>query len=370
VSANLFLKETKVDRRSILKNAGIAGVLAAGAAPAVHAQAAVRWRLASSFPKSLDTLYGAAEVFAQKVRQLSGGRFDVSVHPAGELVPAFGVVDAVQAGTIDAAHTAPYYFFGKDETFAIGGAIPFGLNSRQMSAWTYEGNGLALMREFYANYRLIHFPCGNTGAQMGGWMRKPISRLGDLKGLRFRIGGFAGKVIERLGCIPQNIPGGEIYQALEKGTIDAAEWIGPYDDQKLGFNKVAPNYYYPGWWEGGLQLDLYIHHKAFEALSAANKAIVEAASAYAHVVTQAKYDVKNPPALKQLVAAGARLRPLPSDVIAEAFKQSMALYEHIAARNPHWKKVYTDYARFRSDQNLWFRFTEATFDRYMQSQKL
>ena len=359
-----------MDRRSLITLSGLAGILAAGLSPAIHAQTTVRWRLASSFPKSLDTIYGAAEVFAQKVRQLSGGRFDISVHPAGELVPAFGVVDAVQAGTLDAAHTAPYYFFGKDETFAIGGAIPFGLNSRQMSAWTYEGNGLALMREFYANYRLIHFPCGNTGAQMGGWMRKPISRLADLKGLKFRIGGFAGKVIERLGAVPQNIPGGEIYQALEKGTIDAAEWIGPYDDQKLGFNKVAPHYYYPGWWEGGLQLDLYIHQKSFEALGAEHKAIVEAASAYAHVATQAKYDVKNPPALKQLVAAGARLRPFPPDVMAEAFKQSMALYDEIAARNTHWKKVYADYARFRSDQNLWFRFTEATFDRFMQSQKL
>jgi TRAP-type mannitol/chloroaromatic compound transport system substrate-binding protein len=359
-----------MDRRSLFTLSGLAGILAVGRSPAVHAQTAVRWRLASSFPKSLDTLYGAAEVFAQKVRQLSGGRFDIRVHPAGELVPAVGVVDAVQAGTLDAAHTAPSYFFGKDETFAIGGAIPFGLNSRQMSAWTYGGNGLALMREFYAHYRLVHFPCGNTGAQMGGWMRKPISRLADLKGLKFRIGGFAGRVIERLGAVPQNTPGSEIYQALEKGTLDAAEWIGPYDDQKLGFHKVAHHYYYPGWWEGGLQLDLYIHHKAFEALGAEHKAIVEAASAYAHVVTQAKYDVKNPSALKQLVAAGARLRPFPPDVMTEAFKQSMALYDEIAARNAHWKKVYTDYARFRADQNRWFRFTEATFDRFMQSQKL
>ena len=359
-----------MDRRSLLTLSGLAGILAAGRSPPIHAQTVVRWRVASSFPKSLDTIYGAAEVFARKVRQLSGGRFDISVHPAGELASAFGVVDAVQDRTVDAAHTAPYYFFGKDETFALGGAIPFGLNSRQMSAWTYGGKGLALMREFYAHYRLMHFPCGNTGAQMGGWMRKPIRRVADLKGLKFRIGGFAGKVIERLGGVPQNIPGGEIYQALEKGAIDAAEWIGPYDDQKLGFNKVAPYYYYPGWWEGGLQLDLYIHHKAFESLSAEHKAMVEAASAYAHGVTQAKYDVKNPPALKQLVAAGARLRPFPPDVMADAFQQSMALYDEIAARNPRWKKVYTDYARFRSDQNLWFRFTEATFDRFMQSRKL
>jgi TRAP-type mannitol/chloroaromatic compound transport system substrate-binding protein len=359
-----------MDRRSLFKHAGIAGVLAAGAAPAVHAQQAIRWRLASSFPKSLDTIYGAAEVFAEKVRGLSGGKFEISVHAAGELMPAFGVVDGVQNGTVEAAHTAPYYFFGKDETFAIGGAIPFGLNSRQMSAWTFEGNGLTLMREFYAKYNMISFPCGNTGAQMGGWFRKEVRSVADLKGLKFRVGGFAGKVIERMGGVPQNSPGGEIYTALEKGTIDAAEWIGPYDDQKLGFNKVAPYYYYPGWWEGGLQLDLYVNQKAYAALSAQNKAIVEAATAYAHVEMQARYDVKNPLALKQLVGSGAKLRPFPSDLMTEAFKQSMRLYEELSATNPNWRKVYADYAKFRSDQNLWFRFTEATFDRFMQSQKL
>ena len=359
-----------MDRRSLMARAGIGGVLAAGVAPAVHAQALVRWRLASSFPKSLDTIYGAAEVFAQKVRQLSGGRFEVSVHAARELMPAFGVVDGVQRGQVEAAHTAPYYFFGKDETFAIGGAIPFGLNSRQMSAWTYVGNGLKLMREFYAGYGIINFPCGNTGAQMGGWMRKEIKSVEDLKGLRFRIGGFAGMVLERLGGVPQNIPGGEIYQALRKGTIDAAEWIGPYDDQKLGFNTVAPYYYYPGWWEGGLQLDLYVNRKAYRALSPEYQAYVEMASTFAHVETQAKYDARNPGALKQLVGAGAKLRPFPADIMTEAFRQSMKLYDELSARNENWRKVYADYQRFRSDQNLWFRFTEATFDRFMQSQKL
>ena len=161
-------------------------------------------------------------------------------------MPPFGVVDGVQAGTVEMAHTVPYYYFGKDETFAIGAAIPFGLNSRQMSAWTFHGNGLKLMREFYAKYNIINFPGGNTGVQMGGWYRKEIKSLADMKGLKMRIGGFAGRVIERMGAVSQSIPGGEVYQALEKGTIDAVEWIGPYDDEKFGFYKVAPNYYYPG----------------------------------------------------------------------------------------------------------------------------
>ena len=359
-----------MDRRSVIKHAGIAGVLAAGVTPAVHAQAAVRWRLSSSFPKALDTIFGAAEVFSKQVKAMSGGKFEISVHAAGEITPPFGVVDAVQQGSVECAHTAPYYFFGKNEAFALGCAIPFGLNSRQMTAWMYEGNGLKLMREFYAKYSMISFPGGNTGAQMGGWYRKEIKSLADIKGLKMRIGGFGGKVLERIGGIPQNIPGGEIYTALEKGTIDAAEWVGPYDDQKLGFNKVAPHYYYPGWWEGGPQLDFLINQKAFDALSPEYKAIVEAASSVAHIEMQAKYDAKNPNALKQLVGAGAKLHPFPKDVMAAAFKESMALYEELNVKNEDWKKIYADYSKFRADSNLWFRFTEATFDNFMQSQKL
>jgi len=359
-----------MDRRSLIKNAGIAGVLAAGVAPAVHAQATIRWRVASSFPKSLDTIYGGAETFSRAVRAMSGGKFEVSVHPAGELMPAFGVVDGVQNGTVEAAHTAPYYFFGKDDCFGLGCAIPFGLNSRQMTAWMYEGNGLKLMREFYAKYNIISFPAGNTGAQMGGWFRKEIKSLADVKGLKFRIGGFGGRVIERIGGVPQNIPAGEIYQSLEKGTIDAAEWVGPYDDLKLGFNKVARNYYFPGWWEGGPQLDMFVNTKAFEALSAENKAIVESATAHAHVVMQARYDALNPAALRQLVGAGTRLRAFPNDMMNAAFKASMQLYQDIGSKNADWKKIYADYSRFRAEQNTWFRFTEATFDRFMQAQKL
>ena len=349
----------------------MAGVLAASMAPAVvHAQANVRWRIASSFPKSLDTIFGAAESFAKKVGEMSGGKFEVSVHAAGELMPAFGVVDGVQNGTVEACHTVPYYYFGKDPTFAIGAAIPFGLNSRQMSAWMFEGNGLKLMREFYANYNIVSFPCGNTGAQMGGWFRKPLKSMADMKGLKFRIGGFAGRVIERLGGVPQNIPGGEIYQSLEKGTIDAAEWVGPYDDEKLGFNKVAPNYAYPGWWEGGPEVDLYVNRKAYDALSAEYRAMVDAATALAHVEMQAKCDARNPEALKRLVANGTKLFRFPKDVMEAAFKASNELYAELSASNPAWKKVYEDYVAFRREENLWFRFTEAGFDDFMRAQKL
>jgi TRAP-type mannitol/chloroaromatic compound transport system substrate-binding protein len=234
----------------------------------------------------------------------------------------------------------------------------------------YDGNGLKLMREFYKQYDIMSFPMGNTGAQMGGWFRKEIKTVNDYKGLKFRVGGFAGKVIERLGGVPQNIPGGEIYQALEKGTIDAAEWVGPYDDQKLGFFKVAPFYHYPGWWEGGPQLDLYINQKAYDSLSSEYKAIVECAAAYAHTEMQAKYDARNPGALKQLVANKTKLVAFPKPVMDAAFKESMALYSELSAKNPNWKKIYDDYSKFRAESNLWFRFTEARFDSFMQSAKL
>ncbi len=359
-----------MERRSLIKHAGIAGILAAAAAPAVHAQAVVRWRMASSFPKSLDTLYGGAETIARVVKAMTGGKFEISTHAAGELMPAFGVVDGVQQGSIECAHTAPYYFFGKDETFAMGCAIPFGLNSRQTTAWMIEGNGLKLMREFYAKYNIVNFPAGNTGAQMGGWFRKELKSVSDLKGLKFRIGGFGGRILERIGGIPQNIPASDIYSALEKGTIDAAEFVGPYDDLKLGLSKVAPNYYYPGWFEGGAQVDLFVNNKALESLTPEYRAILEAACAVAHSDVQAKYDARNPVALKQLVGSGTKLKEFPKDILAAAFAESEKYYEELSDKNENWKKIYPDFRKFRAEQNLWFRFTEATFDRFMQAQKL
>ena len=360
-----------MQRRSFVRHAGLAGVLAAGSAPAVvGAQPALRWRLASSFPKSLDTIYGAAEVFSRRIAAMSGGRFQISVHPGGELMPPLSVLDGVQNGTVEIGHTAPYYYFGKDETFAIGCTIPFGLNSRQMSAWMVDGNGLKLMRAFYAQYNLLNFPGGNTGVQMGGWYRREIRSLADMKGLKFRIGGFAGRVVERMGVVPQNLPGGEVYQALEKGTLDAAEWVGPYDDLKLGLHKVAPVYHYPGWWEGGPQLDFFINTEAWARLPADYQAMVETAAMQAHVTMQAAYDARNPAAFRELVRQKARPVAFPREVLDAAYRHAMALYDEIGQRNPNWRTVYADYAAFRREQNLWFRFTEARYDSYMQGLRL
>jgi TRAP-type mannitol/chloroaromatic compound transport system substrate-binding protein len=364
-------------RRSFLKQAGVGIAAGAGivsgigvAAPFVHAQPTIRWRLASSFPKSLDALFGPSELFARIIGEMSGGKFTVTAHQAGELLPAFGVVDGVQNGTVECCHTAPYYFFGKDETFAIGTAIPFGLNSRQMTAWMLEGNGMKLMREFYKPYNIVNFTMGNTGAQMGGWYRKEVKSVNDLKGLKMRTAGIAGTVMQRLGMVTVSMPAGEIYTSLEKGTIDAVEFVGPYDDLKLGIYKVAPHYYYPGWWEGGAETDLYVNAKAYEALPADYKAMVEAAAALAHVKMVSTYDAKNPVALKQLVAGGAKLHRFSKDIMDAAFKESMALYSELSAKNPRWKKVYEDYSKFRADANMWFRFAEASFDDFMHAQKL
>ena len=360
-----------MDRRSIIKQAGIAGVLAAGIAPAVHAQATVRWRLASSFPKSLDTIFGSAEMFAKTVRALSGGKFEVSVHAAGELMPAFGVVDALQSSTIEMAQTAPYYYTGKNSIFAFGCAVPFGLTARQMDAWMDHGNGRKLMDAFYANYNIKSRSAGNTGTQMGGWYRKEIKTVADLKGLKFRMGGgLFGEAMQKLGVVAQNMPAGDVYQALEKGTLDAVEFVGPYDDEKLGFNKVAPYYYYPGWFEGSADLEFFINNKKYEALSAENKAILQAACAVAAQNMTAKYGAQNPPALKRLVGGGTKLTLFPKAVMDAAWKATQEVCAAHSAKSPEFKKIYDDMRNFQRDQILWNRFSEYPFNQYMNTLKI
>ena len=360
-----------MDRRSLIKRAGIAGVLASGIAPAVHAQAAVRWRLSSSFPKSLDTIFGSAETMSRTVKALSGGKFEISVHAAGELMPAFGNVDALTNGTIEMGQTAPYYFTGKDPIFAFGCAVPFGLTARHMDAWMEHGNGRKLLDAFYAKYNMKSFSAGNTGTQMGGWYRKEIKTVADLKGLKMRLGGgLFGETMAKLGVVAQNMPAGEVYQALEKGTLDATEFVGPYDDEKLGFNKVAPFYYYPGWWEGGAELEFFANTKAYNALSAENKAIVDAASSVAARDMTAKYDALNPTALKRLVAAKTQLKPFSKEIMDAGYKAAMEVFAAHEAKSPEFKKIHQDMRAFQRDQLLWTRFSEYRFDAYMTSVKL
>jgi TRAP-type mannitol/chloroaromatic compound transport system substrate-binding protein len=359
-----------MNRRKLLKAAGAAVASTAIAAPAIAQSApALRWRLTTSFPKTLDTLYGACEMFAKAIADLSDQKFQISVYGPGEIVPAFQVFDAVANNTVEMGNSASYYYIGKDLAFAFGTAVPFGLNTRQMNAWLAYGGGLDMLNDLYGTFGILGIPFGNTTAQMGGWFRKEIKTLDDMKGLKFRVGGVAGQVLSRLGVVPQQIPPGDIYPALEKGTIDAAEWIGPYDDEKLGFLKVAPYYYYPGWWEGGSMLHVIIGKDKWEALPKSYQAILAAASAYANDEMMAKYDVLNPKAMRQLVAEGAKLRPFSQDVMEACFKAAGDTYAQLSASNPNFKNVYDSMAAIRGEGYLWWQVAEATFDNFMMGQQ-
>ena len=360
-----------MDRRGFIRKAGIAAVAVPALASPALAQSApeLKWRMTSSFPKALDTIYGAAETFSKFVAEATDNKFQIQVFAAGEIVPGLEAANAVSAGTVEMCHTASYYYWGKDPTYAFGTAVPFGLNSRQQNAWMYYGGGIDLMNEFYATKNLIAYPCGNTGAQMGGWFRKEIKSVADMQGVKMRIGGFGGKVMSKVGVIPQQIAGGEIYQALEKGTIDAAEWVGPYDDEKLGFYKVAPHYYYPGWWEGGAMLHTMINTAKWAELPPVYQSLVKTAAQAANGDMQAKYDARNPGALKKLAASGAKLHPFPQDVLEACFNAAKDAYAEINATNAAFKKIHDAMMAFRADAYLWSQFSEYQFDQFMMGQQ-
>jgi TRAP-type mannitol/chloroaromatic compound transport system substrate-binding protein len=353
-------------RRQFLEAAGVGLAATAVAKPAIaQSTPEIKWRLSSGFPKSLDTIYGGAETIAKYVGEASDGKFQIQPFAAGEIVGTFQLADAVSNGTVEMGQTASYYYVGKDPTFAFPTAIPWGLNPRMENAWMYHGGGIDLMNEFFAKHNLYGMPAGNTGTQMGGWFRKEIKTVADLQGLKMRIGGLAGQVLQRLGLVPQQIPGGEIYPALERGTVDAAEWVGPYDDEKLGFNKVAPYYYYPGFWEGGAQITAFTNLAKWNELPKAYKSLLTAACGYANVDMQAKYDARNPAALRRLVSGGAQLRPFPQEILEASYKAANDLYDELSAKNPEWKKVYEPYRAFRSEEYLWFQVAEYTYDNFM-----
>src|SRR6202521_4581925 len=316
-------------RRDFIKVTGI-GVAGAAtmAAPAIaQSMPEIKWRMTTSWPKSLDTLHGGAEMMAKVVAEATDNKFQIQTFAAGEIVPGLQVLDAVQNGTVEMGHTASYYYFGKDAAFTFGSSIPFGPNSRLSQAWYMLGGGKEILNEFYKSYNVTSLLAGNTTCQMGGWFRKEINTVDDLQGLKFRIGGYAGRVLQKLGAVPQQLAGGDIYPALEKGTIDAAEWVGPYDDEKLGLYKIAKFYYYPGWWEGGPELDLFVNTKAWEALPKDYQSILESACAEANVDMVAKYDALNPAALRRLVAAGVQLRPFPREIMQASYKAAVEVYD-------------------------------------------
>jgi TRAP-type mannitol/chloroaromatic compound transport system substrate-binding protein len=360
-------------RRAFLKQAAAGLAVGGVAAPAIAQTAGlptITWRMPTSWAKSLDTLFGGAEYVAKRVGELTDGKFTIRAFAAGEIVPGLQVLDAVQAGTVEIGHTASYYYFGKDPAFGLGTSVSFGPNSRQNHAWWLFGGGSEAMAPLYKDYGSIALLAGNTGCQMGGWYRKEIKTVADLKGLKMRIGGMAGLIVAKLGVVPQNIAAPDIYPALEKGTVDAAEWVGPYDDEKLGFAKVAKYYYYPGYWEGGSMIHVLVNEKKWNELPKVYQAALAAACGEATTWMLAKYDAQNPGALRRLIAAGTILRPFSRQIMEAAEKAAYEVYDELSEKSPHWKRIYPDWRKFRDEQFLWFRVAENTYDNYVFTSKV
>jgi len=321
----------------------------------------VVWRLTSSFPRRLDTIFGGAEVLAERVAAMSGGDFQIQVYPAGEIVPGLQVLDAVQQRTVEMGQTASYYYVGKNPVLAYDCCVPFGLTARQQTAWLLEGGGLDLLRPAFADFNIINFPAGNTGVQMGGWFKKELNSAGDLKGLKMRIPGLGGSVMNRLGVTVQVLAGGDIFPALERGAIDATEWVGPYDDEKFGFYKVAKYYYYPGWWEPGPNLSYYVNTEAWASLPVEFQEIFKAAAAQSAVAMQVRYDARNPAALGRLLEAGVQMRPFSDDIMQLAERESLALLEEQAAADAGYRKVYEPWKKARREAFDWWGSAERAY---------
>lgn len=352
----------------------VPAVAGATEAPAAQAPAqgtelpTIEWQMPTSWPVSLDTIFGGATTVAERVSAMTNGKFTITPRASGEVAKGTEVLDVVSSGAFEMGHTASYYYVGKSPVVAFGTAVPFGLNAQQQNAWLYEGGGLKQLQDIYAKkFNVIQFPAGNTGVQMGGWFRKEINTAADLQGLKMRIPGLGGQVMTKLGVTVQVIPGGEIFQALQTGAVDAAEWVGPYDDSKLGFNKVAEFYYYPGWWEPGPTLEIEINLDKWNELPAEYQEIVKTAAYEANLTMLSKYDARNNAALKELVAGGTKLRPYSPEIMAAAEAASFALYDENAAKDADFKAVYEPWKEFRDGIYQWNKINEVGFTNYVYS---
>ena len=344
---------------------------AATTAPTGAAQAqlpTVDWQMATSWPVSLDTIFGGAQVFAERVGVLTSGKFKITPRAGGELAPGTQVLDVVSQGAVPIGHTASYYYIGKSPATAFGTAMPFGLLANQQNAWLYDGGGLKLLQDFYAKkFNVIQFPAGNTGAQMGGWFRKEINKVDDLKGLKMRIAGLGGTVMGKLGVNVQVLAGAEIFQALQTGAVDAAEWVGSYDDEKLGLNKAAKFYYYPGWWEPGPSLEVEVNLNEWNKLPAFYQECIKTASIEANMIMLARYDARNNDALGRLIKGGTELRAYSKEIMAAAEDAAFKLYDGYAAADADFKTIYDNWKPFRERVYAWNKINEFSFANYVYS---
>ncbi len=363
-----------LNRRDFVRKAGLGaagtGVLASCGGTetqdanrdAVGSGPRVSWRMATSFPTSVEILHGAAVLVAERVEALTGGRFTIRVFPAGEIVPALQVMDAVESGTVHAGHTSDYYYIGKNPALAFGTSVPFGLNARQQTAWLHQGGGLELLRGVYADFGMTAIPCAQTGAQFGGWFRNPVETLADLRGVRMRIPGLAGEIMARLGVQVQVLGAADVYPALERGVIDAVEWVGPFDDEKLGFHEIAKNYYIPGWWEPGPSTSLQIGLDAWNDLPPSYQAALESACNDATLMSMGRYDVENPKALARLTNEhGVTLRRFSDEILEAAWTESHAYFEEQAAANADFRRIYTPWKAFRDESFPYFAGNELMY---------
>jgi len=361
-----------VKRRDFFKRVaqGTAGAAAAGVFGApVLAQdelPELDWQMPTSWPLSLDTLYGGAQLFAERVGTLTGGRFRITARAADELVPGTQVLDAVSEGAVPIGHSASYYYVGKSPVMAFGSALPFGLTAQQQNAWLYEGGGLTALQEFYANnFNLIQFPAGNTGTQMGGWFRREINTVADLQGLRMRIAGLGGQVMSQLGVTVQVLAGGEIFQALQTGTVDAAEWVGPYDDEKLGLNQVAQFYYYPGFWEVSTSFEIEVNLDEWNALPPQYPDVIRAAAFEANTIVLARYEARNNQALQNLISSGVEVRRYSDEIMAAAEEAALALYDEFAATDPDFAAIYTSWQEFKNGVSEWNSLNQYSVETFL-----
>ncbi|WP_313625605.1 ABC transporter substrate-binding protein [Achromobacter sp.] len=356
-----------MQRRSFLKRASLGAVAGAAVSTPAFAQdmPSVSWRLSSGFPSALDLRVGAAENFCKFVSESTGGKFNIRHFPDGEIVAAADLMEAVSTKKVECGHVSSRLYYAKNPAFCFDAAVPFGLNARQMNAWMSEGEGLRLTRELFKPEKIINFPLGNTGAQMGGWHVKEIKRPGDLKDLKMRVGGLAGDVLAKLGVAPQQADMAKLAEAFEKDGLQAVAGAGAYDDAKLGLNKVAKYYYAPGWWAGGEQLSLYINDEAWSKLPKNYQAVLQAAAMAAHAATTARYDAQNPQALTQLTSNGAQVRAFPRSIMDAAFEASQQVYKDLGAKDPRFKALHDSYMGFRDSEMPWFRLTESAYGQYL-----
>lgn len=348
--------------------AAVASLATPLSTPAVaQGRSQFRWRLATSFPPALDIPHRAALHLAHTVRAATNGDFAIDVFPAGELMPAFEVADAVGSGAVECCFTSSIYYWGKEPTFALGTALPFGLNSRMQNAWLYGAGGNEMMNSFYRRFNLVGLPGGNTGAQMGGWFRREISSVADLAGLKMRVSGLGGAVLSKLGVVPQQLAGGETYAALERGRIDAAEYVGPYDDEQLGLDRVARYYYYPGWWEGGTVLHFFVNLDQWMRLPEAYRAVFTAAASESNILTLSRFDAGNPAALSRLLARGTELRPFSPEIMNAAFAATGDVIEELRLQSEDFNRVINSILAFRATEYAWFQVAEHSYDSFMIS---